>query len=126
MKTILMIDDEMYLREFLARMLEHHGYRVLSASTGEDGITQYQQNRPDHVFLDVMLPGIDGEEVFRQIKSIDAHASIFFITGSEMMFSRENALQMGARGYLAKPIMPAQLLALLRDIDKEPAGAPAP
>ncbi|MGA2089839.1 MAG: response regulator [Endomicrobiales bacterium] len=118
MKTVLMVDDEIYLRQYLAKLLESQGYRVLVAGTGEDGISLYEQNRPDYVFLDVLLPGIDGEEVFRQIKNIDKNASIFFVTGSEMIFSRENALEMGARGFLAKPIMPNQILELLREAEK--------
>lgn len=117
MKTILMIDDEIYAREFLAKMLEHQGYRVLTAGTGEDGISLYDQHRPDYVFLDVLLPGIDGEEVFRQIRHIDQNAAIFFVTGTEMIFSRQDALTLGARGYLPKPILPSQIIELLREAD---------
>jgi CheY-like chemotaxis protein len=116
-KKVLMIDDEVYLREYLAKLLENQGYSVVTAGNGEDGINLYAQHRPDYVFLDILLPGIDGEEVFRQIKNIDQSASIFFVTGSEMIFSRENAKDLGARGYLPKPILPNQILDLLKEAE---------
>ncbi|MCX5778634.1 MAG: response regulator [Elusimicrobia bacterium] len=126
MKTILMIDDEMYARDYLAKLLENQGYRVFTAGNGEDGIGLFAQHRPDYVFLDVLLPGIDGEEVFRQIKNIDPEAYIIFMTGTELIFSHQDAVAMGARGYLPKPILPNQILAAIRQAEQSSAVPPDP
>lgn len=117
MKTILIIDDEVFSAAHLGKLLERRGYQVITAATGEDGISLFARHRPDYVFLDIMLPGIDGEEVFRHIKGMDKDANVYFITGKDDYFSGADASSMGASGYLAKPVFPEQILRMLEKLD---------
>lgn len=100
MKTILIIDDEVYGRDHLGKIIERHGFKVLAARTGEDGIKIYKENRPDYVFVDILLPGIDGEDVFKYIKEINPDANILFTTGCSTVFSAKDAIKMGQKGSL--------------------------
>jgi DNA-binding NtrC family response regulator len=117
MKTFLIIDDEIYTRDHLGKIIERQGFRALTAGTGEDGIRIYKDNKPDYVLLDVLLPGIDGEDVFKYIKEIDPGANIFFITGCDNIFSVENAIKAGARGFLTKPIFVDDIMKLLNTLE---------
>jgi DNA-binding response OmpR family regulator len=125
MKSILLVDDEIFARDNLASIIRRFGFSVTTASTGEEAVKSYRENRPDYVFLDVLLPGIDGEDVFRYIREIDPRAKVYFITGCETIFTRDQALQLGASGYLTKPIRIEQLMALLTSL-RETSGPQCP
>jgi len=117
MKTFLIIDDEIYTRDYLAKLIETNGFRVFTAGTGEDGIKIYKENKPNYVLLDILLPGMDGEDVFRKIKEFDNEAKIFFITGCDNVFSREDAVNMGAKGFLLKPVFVDDIMKLLTTLE---------
>ena len=68
MNLILAVDDEAHILELLSFNLEASGYRVVTATTGEDALAVCQRERPAMVLLDIMLPGIDGMEVCRRLK----------------------------------------------------------
>ncbi|MBN1824585.1 MAG: response regulator [Endomicrobiales bacterium] len=116
MKTILVIDDEIFTRDHLGKVIEKRGFRVLTASTGEEGLKLYKENKPDFVFLDILLPGIDGEDVFRYIKEFDPEAKVFFITGCDNLFTNEKANELGAAGFLTKPIFIEDVIKLLNGL----------
>lgn len=113
MKTILIVDDEIYTRDHLGRILMKKGFQVLTATTGEEGIELFREHRPEIVFLDLLLPGIDGEHVFEYLQEIDPAVNVYFITGCEEMFSEEEARRRGARGFLRKPMGMDELVPLL-------------
>ena len=113
MKTILVIDDEVFTREHLGKIIERKGFKVLVSATGEDGLEVFKNHRPDFVFLDIMLPGIDGEAVFGYIKEMEPAANIFFMTGSDGVFNGDKAQEMGASGYLNKPVFIDDIVRLL-------------
>lgn len=112
-KTVLLVDDEIFARDYMAQMIEKQGFRVLSATTGEEGIRIFREERPDFVFLDILLPGIDGEYVFKYIRDIDPRARVYFITGcGDSVISPDQAREMGASGFLAKPVFLRDVLKL--------------
>ena len=117
MKTILIIDDEVYTRDHLGKIIERQGFKALTAGSGEDGIKLYMENKPDYVLLDILLPGIDGDDVFRYLKEIDQDAKIFFITGCDNVFSVDDAVKMGAKGFLMKPIFTEDIMKLLNTLE---------
>ena len=121
MKTVLLVDDEMFARDYLGRVIEKQGFRVVSASSGEEGIIAYREHRPDYVFLDILLPGIDGEEVLRYIKDIDDNAAVVFITGCDNICSPEQAEKLGARGFLSKPIFAQDVIDMLNRLQASDA-----
>ena len=107
-QTILVIEDNdqnLYLTTFI---LEKHGYRVISARDGPDGLTLAARDRPALILLDVQLPGIDGYEVARRILADASLRSIpiVAVTSFAMAGDRERIMAAGCAGYLEKPINP--------------------
>jgi DNA-binding response OmpR family regulator len=104
MKTVLLVDDEDYVREILGNFIERKGFRALRAQNGQEAIDLFQANSPDCVFLDVKLPDSNGEEVFEKIKKLNPGAKIYFLTGVDDNVFKEKVQSLGALGYLVKPI----------------------
>jgi DNA-binding response OmpR family regulator len=116
MKSVLIIDDEAYARDHLGKIIEKKGYKVFTAGTGEEGLGIYKANKPDCVFLDILLPGIDGDDVFGYLKEIDPAATVYFITAQDDIISANKAVDMGAKGYLTKPIYIDEVMRLLDNL----------
>ena len=110
-KTVLIIEDEVDVRNFASRVLELEGYRVLQAEDGEEGMRLVGKRRVALVLLDLRLPGCDGWEVLKQLKSDPELSSIPVIvfTASAALPQRERALNMGAADYLVKPLSAARV-----------------
>lgn len=102
-ETILIIDDEVLTLNNLKKALEKEGYEVLLADTGETGIKIFKENRPNLVLVDLMLPGIDGIEVLKQIKETDTNIVVIMITAYEILEKAVAAMKLGAYDYLLKP-----------------------
>ena len=80
-RRILIIDDEQGIRAALGQLLEFEGYEVRSVGNAVDGIAEYAKQRPDLVFLDVKMAGIDGVEALKKIKEADPSAIVVMISG---------------------------------------------
>jgi len=101
--TILVVDDEKMVRSLVKDTLEELGHRVITAATGSEGLELVKQRDFDLVFLDLKMPGIDGAELFRQIRTINPKLPVAIITGypdSEVM---SRALAHGPFGVMKKP-----------------------
>ena len=101
--TILVVDDEQMIRLLFKETLEELGHSVITAETGSEGLELVKQSDFDLVFLDLKIPGMDGAELFRQIKAIKPTLPVTIITGypeSEMM---ARALAQGPFGVMNKP-----------------------
>jgi DNA-binding response OmpR family regulator len=116
MKKILVVDDEKPVRDVLTIALREEGYSPLEASDGEEGIQLCKANLPDVVITDVMMPGIDGIEVTKQIKSLSAKIDVVIMSGFGTEELVINALRAGASNYLKKPIVFDELFSILDDI----------
>ena len=107
-QKILVIEDNeqnMYLVKFI---LEKYGYQIIQARSGDEGIQQAQQHKPDLVLLDIQLPVMDGYAVARELRKMQVMAEIpiVAVTSYAMPGDRENALKAGCSGYIEKPINP--------------------
>jgi len=102
-ESILIIDDEVLTLNNLKRALEKEGYEILLADSGETGIEVFKQHRPNLVLVDLMLPGVDGIEVLRQIKGADANTVVIMITAYEILEKAIESMKLGAYDYLLKP-----------------------
>ena len=112
---ILVVDDERAVRESLRRALELEGYRVELASDGEEALRRLAlQPAPDAVVLDILMPGVDGLEVCRRVRSEENGVPILMLTARAEIDSRVAGLDAGADDYLPKPFALAELLARLR------------
>lgn len=110
-ESILIIDDEVLTLTNLKKTLEKEGYEVLLADTGEAGIDLFKTNHPNLVLVDLMLPGIDGIEVLKQIKEIDETTVVFMITAYEILEKAVESMKLGAYDYLLKPFKISDLKA---------------
>jgi two-component system cell cycle response regulator DivK len=124
-RTVLLIEDNeqnSYLATFL---LESNGYRVVAAGSGALGIAQARTFVPDVILLDIQLPGMDGYEVARQLRRIEAiaHTPIIAVTSYAMPGDREKALAAGCTGYIEKPIDPDTFVAEMESLAPPPAGS---
>jgi two-component system response regulator MprA len=111
--SILVVEDDRRMAAFLDRALTYAGYRVTVAEDGEQALTRAEERPPDLVLLDIMLPGIDGLEVARRLRS-ESGVPILMLTAREGLDDRVEGLDAGADDYLAKPFALQELLARLR------------
>jgi two-component system cell cycle response regulator DivK len=103
---ILVVEDNMKNLKLLSDVLQHFGYRVFEAMTGEDGVRIAREITPDLILMDLQLPGIDGTEALRRIRAEAATRSVpvVAVTAFAMPGDRQHALDAGFTGYVEKPI----------------------
>jgi CheY-like chemotaxis protein len=113
MPTILVVEDNEPSRDALCRRLERRGYAVLAAIDGEEAVSKAQALLPDLILMDLGLPGIDGWEATRRLKSSDATRRIplIVLSAHAMPNDREMALAAGGDDFDTKPVQFEQLLA---------------
>lgn len=109
----LIIDDEPQIRRLLRVTLEANGYRVFDAATGQDGVVQAAQRRPDVVLLDLGLPDMDGLEVLKRLREW-SRVPVILLTVRDREEDKIAALDAGADDYVTKPFATGELLARLR------------
>ena len=107
MKTIEIIDDDIYIGNMIEEMLRGQGYDVLRAYSGTEALMLLQENRPDLVLLDLMLPGLSGEEVLPHIENIP----VIVLSAKVDVQDKVNLLLGGAADYMTKPFDTKELLA---------------
>jgi len=113
--TVLIVDDEASIVELARLYLERDGFRVETASTGPEGIRAVIERRPDLVILDVMLPGLDGFGVCREIRR-QGDTPILMLTARTEDTDKIVGLEIGADDYLTKPFNPRELAARVKAI----------
>lgn len=116
MIKILLVDDELFSRDMMARIIKRKDFEVVVASNAEECINIYKEQNPQVVFLDVMLPDLDGDHIHSYLKELKKDVCVYYITGSEAVFTPENAKKMGAKGYLKKPVDLKDLFNVLDEI----------
>jgi DNA-binding response OmpR family regulator len=114
-KKILIIEDEANIINYLTLYCEAEGYRVDSVSNGGDALQQFSKIKPDLVLLDLMLPGLDGMEVCRRIRS-SSRVPIIIVTARREEVDKLLGLEAGADDYITKPFSPRELMARIRVI----------
>jgi len=119
---ILLVDDEPPIVELVRGYLEREGYAVSAAEDGPSGLELARTERPDVVVLDVMLPGLDGFEVLRQLR-IFSDAYVLMLTARADEVDRVVGLSIGADDYLAKPFSPRELVARIKALLRRPRVA---
>ena len=108
---LLIVDDEENLRSMLAAALRHHGFEVSAASTGREALAAVDEQSPDLVVLDVMLPDLDGFEVCRRMRTGGDHTPVLFLTARDATEDKVRGLTMGGDDYLQKPFSLEELVA---------------
>ena len=120
--TILVVEDNALNLKLVHDVLIYAGYRVLQATTGEDGIRLAHEEQPDLVLMDLQLPGIDGSEALRRIRAAgDQPVPVVAVTAFAMPGDRDRVLRDGFDGYLEKPL---RVRALPHQVERMLAGEP--
>src|SRR5512140_3030388 len=112
MANILVIDDDLDLQQMLRLMLQRGGHKVITTGDGNDGIAKAKQLKPDLAIVDVMMPGMNGFQVVRQMRNDPdtSNTAILVLTARAQAVDREAALAARADDYMAKPVSPNELL----------------
>ncbi len=118
MDRILVIDDDRSVTDALGRGLGLEGFAVDAANSGQEGLRRYRDQAPNLIILDVMMPEMDGFEVLRRIRQVDANLPILMLTARDAPGDETLGLQTGADDYVIKPfdwdVLIARVRALLR------------
>ena len=122
MATVLIVDDEPIVREVVVRYLEREGHTTLEADHGDRARELLEQQTPDLVVLDVMLPGTDGLELCRWIRS-RSELPVILLTARGEEADRIVGLELGADDYVTKPFSPRELAARVRTVLRRAAPA---
>jgi DNA-binding response OmpR family regulator len=117
--TVLVVDDEQRLRDLVRGYLEHEGFTVLAAADGQVALQLVRQHAPEVVVLDLMLPGLDGLEVCRRLRSF-SDAYVIMLTAKAEEIDRIVGLEVGADDYVTKPFSPRELIARVRAVLRRP------
>jgi len=121
-RTILVVDDERKIRQLVRAYLEKDGYAVIEAATGPEALDKVRVNQPDLVVLDVMLPGLDGIEVLRELRTF-SDVYVVMLTAKTEEVDKVIGLSVGADDYLAKPFSPRELVARIRAVLRRDRGS---
>jgi DNA-binding response OmpR family regulator len=113
---ILIVDDEIDTLRLVGLMLERQGYQIVAAENGEKALDVMQREKPDLVLLDVMMPGIDGNEIARRIRQDKdfSDTPIIMFTAKSQVEDKVAGLESGADVYLTKPTQPRELFAQVK------------
>ena len=127
-KKILVVDDEKDILELLSYNLKKEGYQVTASLNGEEALRLVKDNDFDLCILDLMLPGIQGMELCKMLKSSEATASIpiIMVTAKSEELDKVLGLEMGADDYITKPFSPRELIARVKAVLRRSGEAPSP
>jgi len=124
-RPVLVIDDEPFILRILSYLLKREGYEVETAKNGQEGLARIRELKPRIVFLDIMMPRMNGYEVCEQVKQDPelADTYIVMLTAKGMQVDRERGLQCGADDYMTKPFSHKELLARVRAVGRRAAAS---
>lgn len=115
---VLIVEDDVSLARALQKILQDNGYEVDVVHTGTDGLSWAESGYYDVVVLDVMLPGMDGFEVARQLRRRGVSTPVLLLTARDAVPDKITGLDAGADDYMTKPFSPAELMAHLRALTR--------
>jgi DNA-binding response OmpR family regulator len=121
---ILVIEDQDDLAELYKATLKKAGYKVQLALTGEEGLAEFQANGADLILLDMTLPEMQGTQVLRELRTLNANVPVIIITGETGELYRDESTRLGVQGYLSKPPDYDELLKMIHDsLEAQPEEA---
>jgi len=120
--TVLVVDDDQKLVDYICKYLEQHEFNTLKAYNGADGIDIIVKQQPTLVVLDLMMPGTDGNEVCRQVRS-EYKGHILMLTGIDDDLDQVVAIEIGVDDYVVKPVQLRVLLARIRMLLRRDQGS---
>ncbi|NBU23067.1 MAG: DNA-binding response regulator [Actinobacteria bacterium] len=115
MARVLVVEDEVGLREPLVYLLQKEGYDIIEAEDGNAAVELFKSHHPDLILLDLMLPGMSGNEVCKQIRT-ESQVPIIMLTAKDAEIDKVVGLELGADDYVTKPYSTRELLARMKAV----------
>ena len=112
---ILVVDDEVRISRMIRMNLEHDGYDVIDAATGQQALDMVRSRMPNLVILDVMMPGLDGYETLSILREI-SQVPVIMLTAKSEEEDRIRGLELGADDYVTKPFSPRELMSRVKAV----------
>ncbi len=111
-KKILVVDDEPFIVRSLTFVLKKQGYKTITATDGEEALAKIQEEKPDLVFLDVMMPKKTGFEVCQEVRANPEMGDLYIImlTARGQEADRERGLRLGVNEFMTKPFSPSKII----------------
>ncbi|MBU3013946.1 response regulator [Poseidonibacter lekithochrous] len=113
-KTILVVDDIYENRKLLVELLNYYGFKTIQAKDGLEALDIYKKEKIDLIFMDILMPKLNGIETIKRIRIEDKNTPIVVVSANVFNEDRKNALDNGADGFMAKPIVESELLLILQ------------
>lgn len=125
MLKILLVDDDPNIRQLVNLYLEKEGFEVTMAARGDDALKLFKESPPNLILLDIMLPGMDGWQVCREVRKV-SNIPIIMLTAKDETFDKVLGLELGADDYVAKPFDMKELVARIKAVSRrfQPTEAP--
>lgn len=115
MQKVLVVDDEPQILDVVSKYLTREGFQISIARDGEGALSAFNANKPDLVVLDLMLPKVDGLEVFKRLRTLSA-VPVIMLTAKGEETDRIVGLELGADDYITKPFSPRELVARVKAV----------
>ncbi len=116
MAKILVTDDSSLMRAVLRNFISKEGHQVIEASDGKEAVEMYKKEKPEMVFLDILMPkGMDGIAALKEIRIIDPEAKVVMVTSVREQKEFDEAKRLGVRGYLNKPFSKDEIVKALKE-----------
>lgn len=122
---ILLVDDDANIRQLVNLYLEREGYEVDMAADGNEAVRKFKAAPPNLLLLDLMLPGMDGMQVCREVRKV-SNIPVIMLTAKDETFDKVLGLELGADDYIVKPFEPKELIARIKAVLRRYQTAEAP
>lgn len=117
--SVLIVDDESYVRDSLATVLERHGFEVRTAESGDRALAEHELEGLDVLVTDLKMPGMDGSELLAEVVEREPNLPVVVLTGHGTVSSAVECMRAGAAEYLLKPVQPEEMILILERVMKE-------
>ena len=125
MLKILLVDDDPNIRQLVNLYLEKEGFEVMMAARGDEALKLFKESLPNLILLDIMLPGMDGWQVCREVRKV-SNIPIIMLTAKDETFDKVLGLELGADDYVVKPFDMKELVARIKAVSRRFQAADAP
>ena len=112
---IMVVDDDPNIRQLVSIYLEREGFEVTAADRGDEALRAFRAAPPNLMLLDIMLPGMDGWQVCREVRKI-SNIPVIMLTAKDETFDKVLGLELGADDYVVKPFEPKELVARIKAV----------
>lgn len=119
-KTILIVDDDRFILDILAKVVEREGMKAVKAADGNEALKIAESHKISAVISDIAMPGMSGLELLAAIKGKNSNIPVLLITGHTGRYNKEDVTALGADGFIAKPFKNTEIIARLNSFDLQP------